>query len=58
MAIYEYICEKCEKRFFHLMSMLDIEREAVCPRCRSKKVKRTISATTFPEGSWAKHAVH
>jgi putative FmdB family regulatory protein len=43
MPIYEYICEECNKRFSLLQSVHSSELNTECPKCASKKVKKTIS---------------
>ena len=53
MPIYEYACEKCESEF-------DVEQRITdgpiksCPRCKSRKLKRLISRTSFvlKGGGW------
>jgi putative FmdB family regulatory protein len=45
MPIYEYICHDCQRRVSLLWrSFADIEsREAICPRCGGKNLRRLIS---------------
>jgi len=46
MPIYEYLCDKCEREF-------EVEQRIIedpirsCPHCRSRKVRRLISQTSF-----------
>lgn len=43
MPIYEYLCEKCDRCFEHL-SFSANEPAPDCPECKSKKVKKLMSA--------------
>ena len=36
MPIYEYYCEKCEKEFELKRLMADIDKPALCPKCKTK----------------------
>jgi len=53
MPIYEYACENCESEFEVEQRITDGPIKS-CPRCRSKKVKRLISRTSFvlKGGGW------
>jgi putative FmdB family regulatory protein len=53
MPIYEYACEKCESEFEVEQRITDGPVKS-CPRCKSKKVKRLISRTSFvlKGGGW------
>ncbi|MFQ5415811.1 MAG: FmdB family zinc ribbon protein [Myxococcota bacterium] len=53
MPIYEYACAKCESEFEAEQRITD-EPLKTCPRCRSKRVKRLISRTSFAlkGGGW------
>jgi putative FmdB family regulatory protein len=53
MPIYEYACEKCESEFEVEQRITDSPIKS-CPRCKSKKVKRLISRTSFvlKGGGW------
>jgi len=42
MPIYEYLCEKCDCQFEQIVSSSD-KKPVVCPKCKSKKVKKCIS---------------
>ncbi len=46
MPIYEYACEKC-KREFEVEQRITDDPLKSCPKCRSRKVKRLISRTSF-----------
>lgn len=53
MPIYEYICERCDKEFEVEQRITDDPLKR-CPSCRSTKVKRLISQTSFvlKGGGW------
>jgi len=44
MPIYEYTCDKCDKKFEILIMGSD---KPVCPCCGNAKVKRLISSCGF-----------
>ena len=46
MPIYEYACEKCKSEFEVEQRITDDPIKS-CPSCRSRKVKRLISQTSF-----------
>jgi putative FmdB family regulatory protein len=46
MPIYEYACERCEEEFEVEQRITDAPLKR-CPSCRSAKVKRLISQTSF-----------
>ena len=46
MPIYEYACERCNAEFEVEQRITDDPLKR-CPRCRSPKVKRLISQTSF-----------
>ncbi len=46
MPIYEYACEKCQHEFEAEQRITD-NPVRTCPECRSRKVKRLISQTSF-----------
>jgi putative FmdB family regulatory protein len=50
---YEYMCEKCEHEFEREQRMSDPPVKT-CPECRSRKVKKLISRTSFvlKGGGW------
>jgi putative FmdB family regulatory protein len=53
MPIYEYACEKCEREFEVEQRITDDPVKS-CPHCKSKKIKRLISRTSFvlKGGGW------
>jgi len=46
MPIYEYRCSRCEHEFEAWQKITD-EPVKVCPQCKSRKVEKLISATSF-----------
>ena len=46
MPTYEYACEKCQHEFEAEQRITD-DPIRTCPSCRSRKVKRLISQTSF-----------
>jgi putative FmdB family regulatory protein len=46
MPIYEYACERCEEEF-EVEQRITEDPLKRCPKCRSPKVKRLISQTSF-----------
>jgi putative FmdB family regulatory protein len=47
MPTYEFLCQKCEKPFERVYSLDEYEREKdkfKCPKCKSSRVIRQISA--------------
>jgi putative FmdB family regulatory protein len=53
MPIYDYACEKCEREF-EIEQRITEEPLKTCPKCKSRKVKRLISQTSFvlKGGGW------
>ena len=53
MPIYEYACEKCESEF-EVEQRITEDPIKTCPKCRSRRVKRLISQTSFAlkGGGW------
>ena len=53
MPIYEYLCEKCEREFEREQRISD-PPISTCPYCRSRRVKKLISRTSFvlKGGGW------
>lgn len=46
MPIYEYLCAKCSHEFERKQRITD-DPVKTCPECRSRRVKRLISQTSF-----------
>ena len=42
MALYEYFCETCQKRFEQITSSTDPD-QGKCPKCQGKNTNRLIS---------------
>ena len=53
MPIYEYACDKCGHEF-EVQQRITEDPVKTCPECRSRKVKRLISQTSFvlKGGGW------
>jgi len=53
MPIYEYACDKCETEFEVEQRITDAPIKS-CPRCKSRKIRRLISRTSFvlKGGGW------
>jgi putative FmdB family regulatory protein len=43
MPIYEYTCEKCDKRFDQLVRSISSEAKPACPACGSEETARALS---------------
>ncbi len=43
MPIFEYTCEKCDHRFEYI-TFSSSDPAASCPKCKSKKLKKLMSA--------------
>ena len=44
MPTYEFVCEKCKKRFTLIMKIAEYENKNFrCPKCKSKKVTQQIA---------------
>ena len=48
MPIYEYKCGQCQNEFEKLV--LNTSEKIACPKCKSKKVHRVMSALAFSVG--------
>ena len=53
MPVYEYICKACDHEFEREQRITDAPVKT-CPSCRSRRVKRLISQTSFvlKGGGW------
>jgi putative FmdB family regulatory protein len=53
MPVYEYRCDKCEHEFEREQRITD-DPVKTCPECRSRRVKKLISQTSFvlKGGGW------
>jgi putative FmdB family regulatory protein len=48
MPIFEYCCDQCQNEFEKLV--LNTSEKIACPKCKSKKVHRMMSAFAFSSG--------
>jgi putative FmdB family regulatory protein len=48
MPIYEFQCNQCENEFEKLV--FNSSEKIACPKCKSKKVHRMMSAFAFSSG--------
>lgn len=44
MPIYEYRCEKCNRKFEKLRKITDADEPLECPFCESEEVERMLSS--------------
>ncbi|HOK06446.1 MAG TPA: zinc ribbon domain-containing protein [Syntrophales bacterium] len=44
MPIYEYRCEKCKAEFEKIVFSSGKDEPVICPRCKSKKTRKLMSA--------------
>jgi len=51
MPIYEYICLECGEKFSLLRSIHATENDITCSRCKSKEIKKVLSAFSCAAGS-------
>lgn len=51
MPIYEYKCDKCKHEFEMLTIGMSEKAEATCPKCKSRKTKKMMSA--FGRGKYS-----
>jgi len=47
MPIYEYRCQECKALFETIVTSAEASAEVTCPKCASRVVKKTISASSF-----------
>lgn len=57
MPLYEYICNKCHKKFSDVLTITEHETKKVhCPKCKSEDVAKVIepffAKTASKTGSW------
>jgi len=50
MPIYEYVCDSCDETFSLLQRVGCSEKESVCPKCASAKVRKKLSAFSCSSG--------
>jgi putative FmdB family regulatory protein len=43
MPVYEYVCDKCKRKFSWLTGVVAVEEKPACPRCGSGKYHKVIS---------------
>jgi putative FmdB family regulatory protein len=53
MPIYEYRCRKCGEDFEFLVRMSDKQKTIACPKCRSTRTQRLMSAFAGKIGNTA-----
>ena len=47
MPLYEFRCEKCQKKFSFQASITEYgKKHPVCPKCKSRKVARVITSVS------------
>jgi len=45
MPTYDFVCEKCNKKFTLIISLSEYEKKKFrCPKCKSTRVKQQISS--------------
>ena len=45
MPTYDFICEKCNKKFTLIISLSEYEKKKFrCPKCKSTRVKQQITS--------------
>jgi putative FmdB family regulatory protein len=47
MPIYEFKCNECTKKFETILSSNAKISEVTCPKCQSKNIIKTISASSY-----------
>ncbi len=51
MPIYEYCCQKCNRKFEKIFLPQEEEEDVICPECGSRDVKKQLSpAGIRPKG--------
>jgi len=46
MPFYEFICNKCRKKFSLSLSVSGFEKGACCPACKSKNVTQQFTSVS------------
>lgn len=49
MPVYEFTCQSCGERFDKLFRTTSGEPKAACPKCESKKTRRSLSLVNAGE---------
>ncbi|NQT56078.1 MAG: zinc ribbon domain-containing protein [Desulfobacteraceae bacterium] len=45
MPTYDFICEKCNKKFTLIISLSEYEKKKFrCPKCKSTRVKQQVTS--------------
>ncbi|MBU0729926.1 MAG: zinc ribbon domain-containing protein [Proteobacteria bacterium] len=57
MPIYEYKCQDCNNMFEALIISANDLDQIECPKCESRKVKKTISASSFRLASSSSNSI-
>jgi putative FmdB family regulatory protein len=57
MPLYEYVCNKCRKKFSEVLTIKEHQTKKVrCPKCQSEDVAKVIepffAKTASKTGSW------
>jgi len=50
LPIYEFICEKCEKRFEEFFRSASERRKVACPKCKGERVRKAFSVFGLSSG--------
>jgi len=56
MPIYEYWCPHCRRRVEIIFLRIPETREAACPRCKGRELKRLVSRFSSPKSEEARMA--
>ncbi len=45
MPTYDYVCEKCNKKFNLILTISEHENKKIrCPKCKSQRVKQQLTS--------------